>query len=178
VKAGLVYGNRGPAKLALYPAAEAEGKVVARGEVTPDKTEQVVELKTTFTGLHRVEVTDASAGTAVSFEAGVPVTLWSSPDQPATMHGRWSAYFYVPKGTKTVGGFASGIGVLRDGNGKKVHDFDTKPGYFSVPVGEGQDGKLWKFENGVGQRLLMTVPPCLASSAAELLLPVEVVREK
>lgn len=175
-KAGLIYGNRGPAKLALYPAQEPEGKAVAHAEVAPDKEEKSVELKTTFAGLHRLEVSDGSAGTAVSFAEGTPVTLWSSPEQPATLHGRWSAYFYVPKGTKTVGGFASGTGLLRDGSGKQVHTFDKKAGYFSVRVPEGEDGKLWKFENSVGQRLLMTVPPCLAREARELLLPEEVVK--
>jgi hypothetical protein len=33
------------------------------------------------------------------------------------------------------------------------------------------DGKLWRFDHSQGQRLLMTVPPCLARNAAELLLP-------
>jgi hypothetical protein len=34
---------------------------------------------------------------------------------------------------------------------------------------------LWTFVDTQGQRLLMTVPPYLARSAAELLLPSEVV---
>src|SRR5262249_21281350 len=67
VKAGIVYANRGEAKLALYPAAETEGKAVARAGVAPDREEHLVELKTTFTGLHRVEVSDSAAGTAVTW---------------------------------------------------------------------------------------------------------------
>jgi len=42
-----------------------------------------------------------------------------------------------------------------------------------VPPGE--DGKLWRFEQCSGDRMLMTVPPYLARSAEELLLPKEVV---
>jgi len=34
---------------------------------------------------------------------------------------------------------------------------------------------LWKFVQNIGQRLMMTVPPYLARSAAERLLPREVV---
>jgi hypothetical protein len=177
VKAGIVYGNRGPAKLALYPAAEPEGKAVAHAEVPPDREQRDVTQATQFTGLHRIEVNDSAAGTSVDFAPGTPLTVWSSPEQPAAFHGRWTAYFYVPKGTKVVGGFASGQGVLRDGSGKVAFNFGRQASYFSVPVGEGQDGKLWKFENSIGQRLLMTVPPCLARDGRELLLPAELLKK-
>jgi hypothetical protein len=174
-KAGVVYDSRGPAKVDLFPLAETEGKAVAHAEVTPDKKEHPVALKTTFPGLHRVEVSDAAAGTAVTWADGLPMTVLSGPDAPAAFHGRWSLYFYVPKGTAVVGGFASGPGTLFDGGGKKVHQFGGKPGYFRVEVPAGQDGRLWMFADTAGQRLLMTVPPCLARSPRELLLPAEVV---
>ena len=84
----------------------------------------------------------------------------------------------MPKGTKVVGGFASGgLGTLKDGAGKTLLTFETKPGYWSVPVPDGQDGKLWKFQQCTGQRLLMTVPPYLARDARELLVPAEVVEK-
>jgi hypothetical protein len=175
-KGGIVYDSRGPANLDLFPVAEPEGKSVAKGEAAPDKTERPVALKSTFTGLHRIEVTDSGAGTAVTWADGLPMTILSSPDAPADFHGRWSLYFYVPKGTKVIGGFASGPGNLLDPAGKKVHEFDGKPGYFSIPVPAGQDGKVWMFANTSGRRLLMTVPPCLARSPKELLLPAEVVK--
>ncbi len=175
-RGGLVYDSRGPAKIDLFPAGEPEGKSVAHAEVAPDKAERPVSLRTTFAGLHRVEVTDSGAGTAMTWPDGAPVTVVSSPEAPAEFHGRWGLYFYVPKGTKVIGGFASGPGGLLDPAGKKVHEFDGKPGYFSVEVPAGQDGKAWMFVNTAGQRLLMTVPPCLARSPQELLLPAEVVK--
>jgi hypothetical protein len=175
-KGGIVYNSRGPAKLELFPLLEPEGKSVAKAEAEPDKTERPVALKTTFAGLHRIEVTDSGAGTAVNWADGLPVTVLSSPDTPAGFHGRWTLYFYVPKGTKVIGGFASGAGNLLDPAEKKVHEFDGKPGYFGVPVPAGQDGKVWQFANTAGRRLLMTVPPCLARSPKELLLPAEVVK--
>jgi len=58
---------------------------------------------------------------------------------------------------------------------KTVHTFGDKPGYFSISVPAGEDGKLWSFEHCAGNRFLMTVPPCLARDASELLLPEEVV---
>ena len=175
-KGGIIYNSRGPAKIDLFPAAEPEGKAVAHAEITPDKAEHPLTLKTTFTGLHRVVITDSAAGTAVSWAQGVPMTILSSPETPAEFYGRWTMYFYVPKGTKVVGGFASGPGRLLDANGKVIHTFDGKPGHFRIPVPAGRDGKAWAFTNTAGRRLLMTVPPCLARSPPELLLPAEVVK--
>ena len=54
--------------------------------------------------------------------------------------------------------------------------FDGRPaGFHSIPVPAGQAGKLWKFHQCTGRRLLLTVPPFLARSGAELLLPRTVV---
>ena len=173
--AGIVYTNKGDAVFSLHPSDEVEGKSVSEAKISPDKMEHAVVLKTTYKGLHRVEVSDHSAGTRTSWPDGMPMTLISRPDAPVNFAGRWSMYFYVPKGTKVIGGYASGAGDLLDGSGKKVHIFDKKAAYFSIPVPAGQDGKLWKFQNSIGQRLLMTVPPCLARNERELLLPSEVV---
>ncbi len=174
--AGLIYNSRGAAKLDLFPEAEPEGKAVAHAEVAPDKAEHAIELRTTFTGLHRVVVNDSAAGTAVNWPEGVPVVVQSSFDEPAAFQGRWTLAFYVPRGTKIVGGFASGPGLLVDASGKKAHEFDGKPGYFSVPVEAGQDGKLWQFQNTAGARMLMTVPPYLGRAGNEMLLPVDVMK--
>ncbi len=172
---GVVYTNKGDAVFNLFPADEVESKSVAEVKIAADKTEHPVLLKTTYQGLHRVELSDHSAGTRTHWPDGVPMTLVSRPDAPVNFAGKWTMYFYVPKGTKVIGGYAAGAGDLLDGAGKKVHTFDKKAAYFSVPVAAGQDGKLWKFQNSMGQRLLMTVPPCLARNERELLLPREVV---
>jgi hypothetical protein len=174
-KAGLIYQDRGPAKFALYPVTEVEGKAVAHAEVPPDKAAHELRLETGFSGLHRLEVSDASQGTLVTWPDGLPVSLVSSAEQPARMFGRWNLHFYVPKGTRVIGGYSDGEGWLADPQGAKVHTFGSKPVYFSVPVPPGQDGKLWSFIHSSGTRTLMTVPPCLARDASELLLPAEVV---
>ncbi len=174
LKAGIIYNSRGPAIIELFPVAEPEGKSVARIEVPPDKVERAIELNSTFTGLHRIEVSDGTAGTSLAWDAGVPMTVISSPESPAKLHGRWTLYFHVPRGTKVIGGFSSGEGLLLDPAGKTAHEFEARPGYFKVPVPSGSDGQLWKFAHTSGQRLLMTVPPCLARDGRELLLPAEV----
>ncbi len=126
-------------------------------------------------GLYRLHLSDGGDGTEITWPAGTPLTIRSDPASPALLHGRWTLYFYVPRNTKVIGGFADGPGELRDPDGKTVHTFGDAPGYFSIPVPAGQDAKLWRFHHGNGRRLLMTVPPYLARSAKELLLPREVV---
>lgn len=75
-----------------------------------------------------------------------------------------------------VGLFAAGGGTLRDGAGNTVFTFDARrPGYHSIPVPKAQAGTLWKFHQCTGRRLLLTVPPFLARTATELLLPRNVV---
>jgi hypothetical protein len=176
VTAGIIYQTNGPAKIDLYPAAEAEGKSVSHVEVAPTREEKAVELKSTFTGLHRIEITGGGAARTEWDSANpIPMTIESSVENPGRFHGRWTLYFYVPRGTKIVGGFSSDVGTLRNASGAAALTFGKKSTYFSVPVPAGEDGRLWKFDNCGGDIVLMTVPPFLARNAAELLLPREVV---
>lgn len=183
------WANRMP-KLSLYSPEEVTVEAVASDEsYLPDGVEREINLATPYQGLHRVETIDGGDNTYIEWPAGMPVTLESGIETShVTEHfrGAWSLYFYVPKGTQVVGGWASRIanwaprisGKLLDGSGREVFDFATADeGWFQVPVPAGEDGKLWKFDQSQGQRLLMTVPPYLARSAEELLLPIEVVEQ-
>jgi len=173
--AGIIYPGRGTAKMEFYPLAEPELKSVAHLEIDPDKQPHDLKLETKFSGLHRIEVTDATQGTLITWPDGTPMTIISSMEQPAKLFGRWHLYFYVPKGTTVIGGYSDGEGFLLDPEGRTVHTFAAKPGYFSIKVPAGLGGRLWSFKHSSGQRCLMTVPPCLARDASELLLPKEVV---
>ncbi len=113
---------------------------------------------------------------AAMFSALTPMTVVSSRPAPANLSTRWSLYFYVPKGAKTVGLFADGAGTLLDGSGNTLIKFDArKPGFHSIPVPKGQSGKLWKFHQCSGKRILLNVPPQLARNERELLLPKQLV---
>jgi len=190
-----VWANRMP-KISLYsplevtlPPASGAGAAIATDEsYKPDGKEYPITLNTPHPGLHRIESLDGGDYTRIAWPAGMPVTIESGIDTPdVTSHfrGAWTMYFYVPKGTKLVAGWASRVanwaprvsGKLLDAEGREVLDFGKgEDGWFKVPVPEGQDGRLWKFVDSQGQRLLMTVPPYLARSAEELLLPAEVVQ--
>ncbi len=182
-----VWANRMP-RVTLYSPNEVSLEPVAVDETCkPDGVPRDLVLKTTYGGLHRLVTVDGGDHTRVDFPAGWPVTIESGIDtREVTSHfrGPWTLSFYVPKGTRVVGGWASRIanwaprisGKLLDGDGREQLDFARiEEGWFKVAVPEGQDGRLWTFQNSQGQRLLMTVPPCLARSGAELLLPREVV---
>jgi hypothetical protein len=183
VTGGLIahYRDRGNVRLSLYSPLEATLEPVAHdASVPPDGERRSVTLRTPYAGLHRLEVSDGGDKTDLEIQEDTRVTIQSGWDvRPGrTLPGRWTLYFYVPRGTETVGGFAADrSGLLRDGNGKSILNFADCPhaGYFHVPVPEGQDGCFWRIENAVGEKLLMTVPPYLARSPGDLLLPREVV---
>jgi hypothetical protein len=181
------WANRMP-KISLFSPLEVTLDAVASDEsCRPDGMPRAVSLRTPHPGLHRIETWDGGDVTRIAWPQGLPITLESgidTPDVASHFRGGWTLHCYVPKGTKVVGGWASRIanwaprisGRLLDGDGRPQLDFATREdGWFSVPVPPGQDGRLWTFADTQGQRLLMTVPPYLARTAEELLLPVEVV---
>jgi len=164
----------------LYAEGNPEvGEEVAFDEsVAPDGVVNDLSLKSPFEGLHQIKVWPPSNRALLENDPSIPLTMESSVDASNKLSSVWSLYFYVPKGTEIVGGFASTrSGKLLDGDDKPVLTFSEieTPGYFKAKVPAGQDGKLWKFNGVTGQRLLMTVPPYLAPSGQELLLPKEVV---
>ncbi|HVF10532.1 MAG TPA: DUF4838 domain-containing protein, partial [Abditibacteriaceae bacterium] len=197
MRTGTIFQDRGGAQINLFAGAGAidalpdaagedeadeevapivPAEVVARVSLTPAQGQQKIVLKTQQSGLHHLQVS-RGAGTTIDWPAGTPMVLHSAPDAAPVLLGRWSLYFYVPKGTPVVGGYATGPGRIRDGNGKLVHEIVKGGGtqYFSIKLEPGQDGMLWKFEHSAGKRVLLTVPPYLVRSADELLLPKEVV---
>ncbi len=174
---GLIYPNRGDVRFELFPQNEAEGKSVAKAEVAPDKAAHEVVLPTEYDGMQRLVIIDGSGGTNIKWPEGQPLVFESSLDEaPVFAGGYWSLYFYVPKGTKVVGGYRTSVGRITSPDGKTALALTAEgaPGFWQVPVGPGQDGKLWQY-TGKGQLKLMTVPPYLTRSAQELMLPREVV---
>lgn len=180
------WANRLP-RLSLFASASVHpDPVVVEDTLRADDQLHHLSMRTPHAGLHRLETLDGGDVTVLGWPA-IPVTIESGIDTPGVtshMRGGWTLSFYVPRGSASVGGWASRIanwappvsGRLLDGDGRPVLDFQGRgDGWFNVPVPPGQDGRLWTFVDTQGQRLLMTVPPFLARSGAELLLPAEVV---
>ena len=174
ITGGLIahYRDRGDVKVELWRGETR----VASGKTAPDGVERTIVLRPKNTGLHKITVSDGNDATRVGWDETTPMTIVSTRREPGNLAMRWSLYFYVPKGTKTVDLFADGSGTLQDGAGNTVFKFDgRKPGFHNIPVPKDKSGSLWKFHQCTGKRLLLTVPPCLARSEAELLLPKKIV---
>jgi hypothetical protein len=177
VTAGRIYQDRGDATASLLPADGESPDPIATAAIPPDGEPREIAFSAPQRGLYRVVVADGGAGTVTEWPAGQRMTIRSDLEERASFHGRWTLYFFVPSGTAFVGGYADGEGELQDADGKTVRRFDGPPDYFRVAVEPSQAGRLWKFERCTGSRLLMTVPPYLARSPEELLLPEAIVEK-
>ena len=109
----------------------------------------------------------------------LPLVIKSSNDTPMnSYYSMWQMYFYVPKGTTTIGLFGGEHGEVRDSAGRPVFWLNGRErNFYNVPVPDGEAGKLWSIRYGRGAIRLLTVPPCFARTPAELLLPAEVVKQ-
>jgi hypothetical protein len=192
--AGFQYQSRGPAAVQFFRVEDVEAPdegdgddddndaapiapiPLASAEIPPDQQEHELTFNAPAAGLYRVRVSDRMMGVRLRWPAEIPVTVKSALGATTRFNSRWKLYFYVPKNTKSVGGFAYGGGLVRDADDKVIFNFPAKDGYFSIPVPPGQDGRLWSFVAANGNIGLMTVPPYLARSEKDLLLPGEVVK--
>lgn len=169
-------GVGGTSTVTLYAVDDPTLEASSSATVPNDKSPHEVELVSRFAGLHRLHIRDGGKGLGVRWPQGTPVSVPTSDEVRTLLRHRWNMYFYVPRGTKVIGGYAgTSGGNLLDPDGNRVPLAGDGTGYFAVTVPPGQDGKLWQFVNTPGYRLLMTVPPYFARSADELLLPREVV---
>lgn len=182
VQIGLIYTSRGPASLTLahYGAigVESEGFVeVESARVPEDKQWHPVKFTAQQKGLYRITWDERLSGTRVKWPENLPRTVLSNEGADKQVSGRYSFYFYVPKGTKFIGAYGQArAGGLYDADGQLVMDFnDRGADYLSIPVPKGQDGRLWKAASPSGRLRLMNVPPYVAGRPEDLLLPVEVV---
>lgn len=180
VTGGLIahYRDRGDVRIELFPINEPFGESVASAAVPPDGEPRDVKLETEFTGLHRIEVADGSDMTRLEWADGLPMTRTTTLDRPVGFNGRYTMYFYVPRGTKVIGGFQTGNGGSIVGpDGEKRYTFERGGKFFEIDVPAGQDGQLWKLNHVGGSVALLTVPPQIARSPDELLLPKSVVEK-
>ncbi len=71
--------------------------------------ERTVTLTLPEPGLYRVTVSDGNDKTEVKWPAGQPMTVVSSDAAPInSSYGQWTAYFYVPRGTRCSASSAAG----------------------------------------------------------------------
>ncbi|HLX62286.1 MAG TPA: hypothetical protein VKX17_13490 [Planctomycetota bacterium] len=129
-------------------------------------------------GFYKLTLDDGNDRTLLNWSSALPMTLKSAAGDSMndTYADMWLLYFYVPKGTKTIGLFGGNSGEVRNSAERTVFWRNGRaPNYYSFAVPGGEDGKLWSLKHGRGAVRLLTVPPRFAHSAAELLLYAEVI---
>lgn len=177
VAGGMAYTNRGNVELRLFSDEHPLlDEPVDSAMIEPDKRSRRVKLSSPYNGAHRLEISDGSGGTRVSWPAGQKAALPVSPEEGTKFHGWYEMAFFVPSGTGVVGGYSDNrSGKIVTGGGRVVFDFAdmTGEGYFSVKVPEGEDNTCWSIQDMRGRKLLLTVPPYMARSVDELLIPQE-----
>jgi hypothetical protein len=184
ITGGLIahYRDRGNVRVELWKiggsssTGERETLTTTDQSVPPDGKTRTVSLPAKERGLYRIDVSDGGDLTSVDWLPGQRICFKSSLDAPIKTNGRWSLYFYVPRGTRTIGLHAgSGGRILGPGGKERLNLEGQTAGYHSIPVPAGDDGRLWKIQGASGAIRLLTVPPYLARSTDELLLPRAVV---
>ena len=172
------YRDRGPAKVRLFWPADSR-TTIANAQFPPTGEWTDVALPTAHQGLHRIEFQDRGYHEVDPETGRLAVDKWSRTVHPNSPLGSFEGHFFVPTGTEYVGGYATDgySGQIWDGDGNVVFTFGGgPPRYFKIPVLAGQDGNAWKFDGVGGTPFLMTVPPYIARSPDELLIPEEVLK--
>ncbi len=87
-------------------------------------------------------------------------------------------YFYVPKGTGNVLLDYKTFLTIKAPSWAKPGSYDeTKQGLLSIPVGE-DDGKIWELRHVTASHFqFLNIPPYVATSRENLLVPTEVVEK-
>jgi len=187
VTGGLIahYRDRGNVKVTVWKlrgaseTGERESVVAQNNSVPPDGKQRTIRFPLQQAGLYRIELNDGMDMTQVTWPDSQSMTMkMTIDDHPRMFSGRWSLWFYVPRGTTKIGLYVdtSGGSVLRP-DGESFLKLDKKPGEFvSIDVPTNMDGKLWRLHQVAGTVCLMNVPPYVARSPEELLLPAAVIR--
>jgi hypothetical protein len=186
ITGGLIahYRDRGNVRIELYKiggesrTGERDTLVAQDHSVPPDGNEHRVQIPVPGPGLYRLTLDDGNDRTLATWDCPLPMTIKSTVDAPMNKtYAAWQLYFYVPKGTKTIGLFGGEHGEVRDSAGHPIFWLNGRePNYYNFDVPDGQDGRLWSLRYVRGPVALLTVPPYLAPTAESLLLPVEVVQ--
>lgn len=188
ITGGLIahYRDRGNVKVSVWQidgaseTGERETLVAQDNSVPPDGKQRTIRFSLKQRGLYRIDLNDGMDMTQVTWPDGQHMTMkMTIDDHPRAFSGRWSLWFYVPRGTGKIGLYVhtSGGSVMQP-DGKPALSLDKRRGEFiSISVPANMDGTLWKLHQVAGKVCLINVPPYLARNAEELLLPAAVVRD-
>jgi hypothetical protein len=173
---GRAYDFKGPSTFNFYN--ESDGSLAGTVVVPEDNVARDYSVPLLAKNLYRIEILD-KAGVYFNWDRyKYAVVKPNSEADPFGFYGSYGGYFYVPKGTVSIGGYWKYMNSqLIDPNGQIVLTPSGPNSYFNFVVPPGLDGKVWQFDQCNGECRLLTVPPFTARSPQELLLPKEVVEQ-
>jgi hypothetical protein len=182
---GSRFRDRGNVQVALRKVVAAgtqrrtERLITLDRSTPPDGNEHTLKLTTQGDGLYRLTVGDGMGRTQVTFPADTPVVVPSTSAFPMNrFYEEWMAYFYVPKGTKTVGLLGGTHGEVQDSQGRTVFWLNGRArGIYAAEVPDGEDAKAWRIRFGHADVQLLTVPSLFAPTPGQLLLPAEILHK-
>jgi len=154
-----------------------DGALLESGVVPPDRADHTVSFHGTTDGLHHLRYEDQGAGTQISWPPGATAVGFADKRRYQYGIGMLGLYFYVPQGTTQIVAWVASMSsvTLCDASGRSTKcTLDRWPGLVVVDVSDDQDGQAWSVAGNVnGQFILVNVPPYLALSPDELLIPRE-----
>ncbi len=145
-------------------------------ETAADGEWHTVHLKAPIAGLYEISVLTHGGYIELRWPEGTPVVVPTGQVGGSLPYDTWEASFYVPPGTDRIGGYSERArGLLLSESGKVLHDFTQKrgPAYFDVAITPSRKGRLFRFREASGRKILMTVPPYLARRGSEMLIPAD-----
>ncbi len=170
VRAGIYYDVAD----AVITVEDADGVETDRRTVASDEAwYTLADLTTGDPGLHVLRIEDWRGGVDVEWTAGVPFSKVVSNQDPPEFKGFWRMYFYVPQGTTEFSLYSSeDNGEILYPDGSVAVAATPRRDHLTVAVPEEFQGQVWQFNGGRnGDFRLLTIPPQVARSPDELLLP-------
>jgi len=120
ITGGLIahYRDRGNIRVELWkmggPSTTGDRETLTASDrsVPPDGEPRTIAIRVAESGLYRIDVSDGGDLTRIEWPLDQRISFKSSIDQPIKTNGRWTLYFYVPRGTATIGLHAGSGGAF------------------------------------------------------------------
>ena len=165
------YRDRPDAKWTLKDAKE---NVIAEGKQKLDGESHALSIKVPAAGVYVFECNDAGSGWQIEVAAGKPAVWLPQRGKRVVPLGQMQEmFFHVPKGTKELQFFYSGIPMKVLGpDHKPLFEVKTDDEVVTIPVPAGTDGQCWSFSpHSHSQLWLFNAPNCFAASPDAMILP-------
>ncbi len=167
------------AKVELFADANPLLNAIASLEIPIDGKKEDYRFKSGFSGLHTLSVDNCKGAIRVVNSGNVPAVRTASPDDPLDVKRPLIGYIYIPSACREVGGYlGSGYVKIYDDSNKLIYEQANKADHFLIKVPEDQCGKTWKINTCTANLQFLTIPPYIARTPQELLLPAELLPEK